>query len=135
LESIVLSEVRQSTKTATQGLLWLLRYSKYRVTYVGSGLRFTVTALGRLIQDRTEELTVAFTQAYAVTLKQYHNFMVKGIFTLAMKACPYRSDFFSRLGDDPVRVNEQFVLWVTALEVLVDRMEKFYEQGDYGRGL
>jgi len=52
-----------------------------------------------------------------VTLKQYHNFLVKKVFALAMKACPYRADFYKKLGENEAEVNTQFEEWLTALEL------------------
>ena len=46
------------------------------------GLQFTVTALKRSIANELEELSVSFSEAYNVTLKQYHNFIVKGVFSV-----------------------------------------------------
>ncbi|KAI9136758.1 glycolipid transfer protein domain-containing protein [Paraphysoderma sedebokerense] len=71
LQKIVLGD-NDKNKTATVGLLWLKR-----------GLEFTALALRRSVDNPAEELTVSFTKAYEGTLKQYHNFMVKGVFTVS----------------------------------------------------
>ena len=49
-------------------------------------MRETVDAPGK-------ELTVTFTDAYTKTLSKFHGMLVKPVFKLAMKACPYRKDF------------------------------------------
>lgn len=82
-----------------------------------SGLEFTEKALRKNIQNPSEELNVSFTNAYGETLKQYHNMLVKGVFTLAMKACPYRADFYKKLGENEAEVNTQLEEWLTALEL------------------
>jgi len=56
-------------RTATTGLLWLLR-----------GLNFTATGLRLNVDDPKEEFTTSFTKAYDVTLKKYHGMMVRPIF-------------------------------------------------------
>lgn len=45
--------------------------------------------------------------------------LVKGVFTLAMKACPYRADFYKKLGDDPAKVDTQMSTWLAGLEKIV----------------
>ena len=46
------------------------------------GLDFTAKALRRSVTDAKEELTVSFTKAYEATLKQYHSFVVRPIFSV-----------------------------------------------------
>lgn len=63
---------------------------------------------------------MSFTNAYGETLKKHHNFVVKGIFGVAMKACPYRDDFYKKLGgEDLAKTQAQMQEWVTALEGIV----------------
>lgn len=102
-------------RPATEGLMWLLR-----------GLDFTAQALRRSLGDKSEELSVSFTRAYEGSLKQYHNFVVKGAFSLAMKACPYRTDFYAKLGSPPEKVDEELEKWLSALERIVKRMQDLY---------
>lgn len=52
--------------------MWLLR-----------GLSFTCKGLQNLQANATEEVTAAFSQAYDATLKTFHNFMVKGLFSVS----------------------------------------------------
>ena len=84
------------------------------------GLEFTALALRKNVSTEKEELAASFTSSYESTLKKHHNFVVKGIFTLAMKACPYRTDFYKKLGEDQTRVNTQLVEWLGALEKIVE---------------
>lgn len=131
--------------------MWLLR-----------GLSFTCKALQYAQANKTQELSVTFTTAYEETLKKFHNFVVKGVFSVriflfvadasnselhakqvAMKACPYRKDFYSKLAVDPEggppasteRVNEALDKWLAALSAMVAQMEAFYQAGGYGKGL
>lgn len=54
---------------------------------------------------------------------------------VAMKACPYRKDFFEKLGSPPERVNELGKKWLDGLEVIVNRMKALYVEKNYGKGL
>lgn len=124
LQDLVLSEAGTKDKKATQGLLWLLR-----------GLQFTAQAMRETVDNPTKEMTVTFTDAYSKTLSQYHGMLVKPIFKLAMKACPYRKDFFEKLGADQAKVNEQLAVWLKALEEIVNTIIAFFASGNYGKGL
>ncbi|KAG6891486.1 hypothetical protein C0992_005624 [Termitomyces sp. T32_za158] len=131
LEQLVENEKPEKKRTATEGLLWLLR-----------GLSFTCKALQNSQANKTEELAAAFTKSYEATLKKFHNFVVKGIFAVAMKACPYRADFYNKLAADPSggqpasqeQLDQKLDRWLTALDGIVTRVEAFYEKGGYGKG-
>ncbi|KAK0505079.1 het-c2 protein [Armillaria luteobubalina] len=128
LEQLVENEKGEKKRTATEGLMWLLR-----------GLSFTCKALQNAQTKKDEELSVAFSKSYELTLKKFHNFVVKGVFSLAMKACPYRADFYKKLAADPAGgpsatedvVNEELDKWLAALSDIVTRMQTFYEQGKH----
>lgn len=124
LQDLILSEAGSKTKTATQGLLWLSR-----------GLQFTAQAMRETVDDASKELTVTFTDAYTKTLSKYHGILVKPVFKLAMKACPYRKDFFAKLGADQAKVNKQLEEWLEALERIVKNVMDFFASGNYGKGL
>jgi hypothetical protein len=71
LELLVENEKGEKKREATEGLMWLIR-----------GLAFTCTALLNAQANKSEELAAAFSKSYNATLKQYHNFVVKGIFAV-----------------------------------------------------
>ena len=71
LEKLVENEKGEKKRTATEGLMWLLR-----------GLQFTCKALQIAQANKSTELAAAFSQAYEATLKKFHNFVVKGIFAV-----------------------------------------------------
>lgn len=124
LQDLVLGEASGKSKTATQGLLWLSR-----------GLQFTSQAMRETVNNPTTELTKTFTDAYSKTLSKYHGMMIRPIFKLAMKACPYRKDFFEKLGADQEKVNQQLEEWLKALENIVQIIMDFFASGNYGKGL
>ncbi|KJA20023.1 hypothetical protein HYPSUDRAFT_43628 [Hypholoma sublateritium FD-334 SS-4] len=131
LESLVANEQGEKKRVATEGLLWLLR-----------GLSFTCKALENAQANASEELSAAFTKSYENTLKKFHNFVVKGIFAVAMKACPYRADFYAKLAADPSggtpatqeKLNADLNQWLAALSSIVARLEDFYAKGNYAKG-
>ncbi|KAL0956829.1 hypothetical protein HGRIS_002940 [Hohenbuehelia grisea] len=130
LEELVKNEKAEKKTTATEGLMWLLR-----------GLYFTCKALQNAQANKNEELAAAFSNSYGVTLKQFHNFVVKGVFAVAMKACPYRKDFYAKLAADPAggpaasqdKLDAELDKWLSALSSILARMDTFYTQGKYGK--
>ncbi|CUS12093.1 unnamed protein product [Tuber aestivum] len=113
LQNLCTNELAEGKHTATEGLVWL-----HRVTVsTASGLEFTEKALRKNIDNPNEELATSFTNAYGETLRKHHNMIVRGVFGLAMKACPYRVDFYKKLGEDATEVNTQLGEWLTALEL------------------
>jgi hypothetical protein len=150
LELLVKNEQGEKKKVATEGLVWLMR-----------GLSFTCKALQCAQANTDKELSVAFSNSYEATLKKFHNFVVKGIFAVsasrkvhvtsssqfffskvALKACPYRKDFFAKLAADPAggepatdeRVNTELNQWLTALDAIVTRIQTYLETTGYGKG-
>lgn len=77
LELLVESEKGEKKRTATEGLMWLLR-----------GLSFTCKALQNAQANTSEELSVAFSKSYDASLKKFHNFVVKGIFAVRWRSGP-----------------------------------------------
>ena len=73
LEQLVENEKGEKKRTATEGLMWLLR-----------GLQFTGKALENAQANKQVELSTAFTSAYESTLKQFHNFVIKGVFAVRL---------------------------------------------------
>ena len=71
LEQLVENEKGEKKRTATEGLMWLVR-----------GLSFTCKALQITQANQSSELAVAFSQSYEGTLKKFHNIIVKGIFAV-----------------------------------------------------
>lgn len=124
LQDLVLNEKAEKATKATQGLLWLSR-----------GLQFTAQAMRQTVDSQSKELDKCFTDAYSATLSKHHNFVVKSMFKLAMKACPYRKDFYEKLGADQAKVAVQLQEWLDALEKIVQIIFDFFESGNYGKGL
>jgi len=43
-----------------------------------------------------------------------------------MKACPYRTDFYAKLGSPQEKVDEELRNWLDGLEKIVKTMQDFY---------
>jgi hypothetical protein len=54
--------------------------------------------------------------------------MVKPIFSAAMSACPYRKDFYTKLGGDPEKVAAELRVWLAALEKIIAVLKRFLER-------
>ncbi|KAJ2626471.1 hypothetical protein H4R22_004798 [Coemansia sp. RSA 1290] len=124
LQKIVRAEAQEGDRTATQGLLWLKR-----------GLELTAMALKRSLETPAEELAESFTLAYNNTLKQFHGFIVKKMFGVAMMACPTRAVFFDKIGGNREGEREELLAWVNALQSLLNELNIFYAKGAYDKGL
>lgn len=49
---------------------------------------------------------------------------------VAMKACPYRADFYAKLGSPIEAVEEQLNAWLAALDKIIAQIEAFYDKGN-----
>ena len=70
------------SSSCTKGLLWLKRF-----------LEFTVRMLERLANDPARELSEAVSAAYDATLRSYHGYVTGAVFSVLMRAAPYRATF------------------------------------------
>ncbi|XP_058962959.1 glycolipid transfer protein-like [Pocillopora verrucosa] len=125
LQDIVESEMAEnSTKaknSATDALLWLKR-----------ALRFIIVFLREVLTGE-EDLVKCAKKAYENSLKRFHGWMVQGVFSLALKAVPYRKDFIDKLGRN--KVDEDTVLremreFVDLLEANLEVVEQFYQKNN-----
>ncbi|KAF8129333.1 het-c2 protein [Boletus edulis] len=129
LELLTLNEQSEKKNTATEGMMWLFR-----------GLSFTHQALHTAQSDPKIELSKAFEKGYSDSLGKHHNFIVRGVFSLAMTACPKRNDFYTKLAADPdggpsvasADVNEELDKWLQGLDKIVAQMRKVYKERGYG---
>ncbi|KAF9431511.1 hypothetical protein BGZ76_000213 [Entomortierella beljakovae] len=115
LQNLVKGESAEKKKTATEGLLWLTR-----------GLDFTLQSLERSDAHPNEELSVSFTKGYEGTLRQYHGMLVRPVFSMAMKACPYRADFYAKLGEDQGVVKADLTAYLAGLRKIVVDIQTYY---------
>jgi len=116
IQDLCRNELKTKKHTATEGLLWLVR-----------GLEFTCLALSANVAKPTEELADSFRTAYSTTLKPHHSFLIKPVFSAAMSACPYRNDFYTKLGADQGQVASDLTIYLAALEKIVGILKAFVE--------
>lgn len=114
LQALVINELKTKKHNATEGLLWLFR-----------GLQFMEEALSRNIKSESEELNASFNEAYKVTLSEFHGFLARGGFKLAMSACPYRKDFYAKLSPNYAELKVKLVAWLSALNNILDILKAF----------
>lgn len=77
----------KAKNSATDALLWLKR----ALEFIGVFLADVLTG--------QPDLFKCAKKAYESTLKKYHGWMVQGIFSIAMKAVPYRENFIASIGN------------------------------------
>ncbi|KAI0545320.1 glycolipid transfer protein domain-containing protein [Xylaria curta] len=117
LQALVLNELKSKSHKATEGLVWLVR-----------GLDFTYIALNKNLANTSEELADSFRGAYGATLKPHHGMLVKPVFSAAMSACPYRKDFYPKLGADQAAVTAELGTYLAALGKIVGILKGFQER-------
>lgn len=97
------------------------------------GFEFLLVAIEASNKNESEELVTSFTNSYNATLKKHHNFVVKGLIGVALKATPYRATFYKQLalGNDDEKtlndVNADAKEWIKSLESNVEVIKKFQE--------
>ncbi|KAJ8132916.1 hypothetical protein O1611_g710 [Lasiodiplodia mahajangana] len=117
LQALVLNELKSKSHKATEGLVWLVR-----------GLDFTCIALSSNLANSSQELAESFRNAYGGTLKPHHGLLVRPIFSTAMSACPYRKDFYPKLGKDQTAVTTELGAYLAALEKIVGILKGFQDR-------
>lgn len=95
---------RTQGECAVTSYVWLVR-----------SLEFIGTAFQRTLTNPTEELKVAFSEAYKTTLSKHHTWLQYGAFQMAMAGVPLRAHFHTRLGNPPP---EAMSAYFTALQAV-----------------
>jgi len=72
LEKLVIRDKDAKDRKVTSAVVWLLR-----------GQLFLLTGLQRSYNDPNEELIVSFSKSYDVTLKRYHNILIRSIVSVS----------------------------------------------------
>ncbi|KAJ7353920.1 hypothetical protein OS493_031367 [Desmophyllum pertusum] len=125
LQGIVESEIEEGTtkekNSATDALLWLKR-----------AMQFIIVFLEEVLKGEPDLVKCA-KKAYEGSLKKFHGWIVQGIFSLAMKAVPYRKDFIASLGRG--KADEETVLkemkdFLDLLSANINTVEQFYHKND-----
>nr|XP_019949043.1 PREDICTED: pleckstrin homology domain-containing family A member 8 [Paralichthys olivaceus] len=129
LQSIVLHEVQtdvcQVRNSATEALLWLRR-----------GLKFLKEFLSE-VNAGERDIQGALNNAYGKTLRQYHGWVVRGVFALALRAAPSYPSFtaalVSRVGDElksgfTTGMHRDLGVYLPAMEKQLGLLDALYEE-------
>ncbi|KTG41131.1 hypothetical protein cypCar_00000026 [Cyprinus carpio] len=129
LQSIVLheveTEVAQVRNSATEALLWLKR-----------GLKFLKEFLSE-INTGMKDVQGALNNGYGKTLRQYHGWVVRGVFALALRAAPSYEDFMAALvsheGDELKKgfttgMHRDLDIYLPAMEKQLSILDAVYEE-------
>ncbi|XP_023258901.1 pleckstrin homology domain-containing family A member 8 isoform X1 [Seriola lalandi dorsalis] len=129
LQSIVLHEIHtdvaQVRNSATEALLWLRR-----------GLKFLKEFLSE-VNAGQQDIHGALNNAYGKTLRQYHGWVVRGVFALALRAAPSYQSFtaalVSREGDElksgfSSGMHRDLGMYLPAMEKQLAILDALYEE-------
>ncbi|CAH2282708.1 pleckstrin homology domain-containing family A member 8 isoform X1 [Pelobates cultripes] len=126
LQKIVLHEVNsnvaQVRNSATEALLWLKR-----------GLKFLYAFLTEL-KNGENHIQTALSNAYGKTLSQYHGWVVRGVFALALRAAPSYNGFVAALtvkegsGEFFDAMQRDLNIYLPAMEKHLCLLDSLYEE-------
>ena len=114
-----LKKIAGDGATASCALLWLAR-----------ALNFVIKLLDVMIEDKTKKLSDCVMAGYEVSLKPHHGFMVKGTFTVAVKAAPSREAFIAKLGPSEEKVFADIGAKLPAMKSLISSIQDFLVSKD-----
>jgi len=123
LEELVYSEVADRQKHGIDSLRRLTR-----------GLAFTCASLQHSRANERDEMHICFKRAYDTVLRRHHNFAIRTVVTVALKACPRRVDFYARIaqGGSQESLTLELDKWLAGLDLIVKHLSRFYEEGGHG---
>ncbi|CAN2389765.1 glycolipid transporter activity [Pristimantis euphronides] len=129
LQKIVLHEVNnnlaQVRNSATEALLWLKR-----------GLKFLFQLLAE-VKNGENNIQTALSTAYGKTLRQYHGWVVRGVFALALRAAPSYEGFVAALTVKEGDEKDEFFydammrdlnIYLPAMEKQLNILDTLYEE-------
>ncbi|KAM3928529.1 pleckstrin homology domain-containing family A member 8 [Leptodactylus fuscus] len=129
LQKIVLHEVSnnlaQVRNSATEALLWLKR-----------GLKFLFQFLAE-VKSGENNIQAALSNAYGKTLRQYHGWVVRGVFALALRAAPSYEGFVAALTVKEGDESDEFFydammrdlgIYLPAMEKQLNILDTLYEE-------
>ncbi|KAJ8584627.1 glycolipid transfer protein [Rhizopogon salebrosus TDB-379] len=124
LENLVIREASCEDRHGTGCLIRLTR-----------GLTFLCRALQHMQNDPSVELHVCFKRSYDEVLRHHHTFFVRSLAAVAVRAAPYRHDFYARIsqGAPTEKLDAELARWLCGLDVVINRLKAFIEGGGYGR--
>lgn len=132
LQSIVQQEVDESLtqvkNSATDALMWLRRALWFICEFLKEFSKSTSTIPSECLYT-----------AYHATVKRYHNWVVRGIFALALRAMPDKDTFIRSLLTDPSQYDDEQTrerlmqcivndvqVTMQGIELVIDIIKDFY---------
>ncbi|KIY53549.1 glycolipid transfer protein [Fistulina hepatica ATCC 64428] len=128
LESLVVCEKQNHVPPAPlKGIPCLVRLIR--------GLAFSCKALQNMQEDRHCDLHICFKRSYDAVLRHHHNFAIRAVVAIAIRAVPRRDDFYHRIaqGGSKEKLDAELTKWLCGLDTIVSRMTAFLQDGGYGR--
>ena len=120
LQAMVRTEMEKKTTkksgSATDALLWLKR-----------ALSFIRIFLAQYVEGA--QLKDCAGTAYTESLRKYHNFLVRGVFSMAMKAVPSREGFSKALGGEGATEEDvvaEVKVYAEAMAAVLEDIDAFY---------
>ncbi|XP_048737232.1 glycolipid transfer protein-like isoform X2 [Ostrea edulis] len=115
----------KKTDLAKIGGLWLMR-----------GLRFLQKFMQLLIEEyregsKEENMKQIITAAYETTLKKYHGFIVKKVFSGVSSLAPYRKDYLLKMAFGKEGLEEQVIndmaVYLETMDPLLDALGQLFK--------
>jgi pleckstrin family protein A (phosphoinositide binding specific) protein 8 len=132
IQSIVQCEVNENVtqvkNSATDALMWLCRAVWFIREFIHEFSKSVNPEMGNCVYF-----------AYQNTLKQYHNWVVRSIFSLAMRSLPTKDDFLKGLATKPEdylnnktlfekQIVEEMKKTLTSIDSLLNAIRYFYRE-------
>uniref|UniRef100_A0A7S2CG42 Glycolipid transfer protein domain-containing protein n=1 Tax=Haptolina brevifila TaxID=156173 RepID=A0A7S2CG42_9EUKA len=114
-----LKKIADDGKTASCALLWLAR-----------ALNFIIVLMDTLMKESTKKLSDCVLAGYEVSLKPHHGMIIRGTFSVAVKAAPNREDFIKKLGPSEAEVFGKLEPEWPKLTALVTEIRAFLKAKD-----
>jgi len=107
----------------------------YSDTRFDGGLYFTHQALHNMKSDTSASLHICFQRSYDTVLKRHHNFVARGVVSVALLSVPTRPSIYDRISQrgSHAKLDTELAKWLLGLDGIVMRERKFLEEGGYGK--
>jgi hypothetical protein len=119
LDAKALGKLAGDGKTASCALLWL-----------GRALFFIIVLMDTLVKEKGKKMSDCVLAGYEVSLKPHHGMMIRGTFSVAVKAAPNRDDFIKKLGENEEKVFGVLEPEIPKLKTLVTAIRGYLKSKD-----
>jgi len=98
--------------------------------WLGRALAFILKMLDVLQTEKGKSMSQCVMAGYEVSLRPHHGMMIRGTFSVAVKAAPNRETFIAKLGPSEEDVFAKIGAKSEALNALVSGIQKYLESKD-----